>query len=177
MSSRKGVGSLHSLSHTKLLVQSLSGRASSILYRRDDQVRSETATSPSSRHRHPPAFYKQAQPFVLATKIRKELDICKPNEAWMAGSCTSSKAEANCVLGHSKQMTRTEWRERLVEWMRGWAFVKEIRRPASSCALIHWLFDYWSTTKKHKALTAPISDDFVRNGWHTARKCTLEQVL
>ena len=35
-------------------------------------------------------------------------DICKPNEAYMAGSCSPSRAEANCVLLLSKQMSGRE---------------------------------------------------------------------
>lgn len=52
----------------------------------------------------PPPFLGKAPPFVLATKIRKKLDICKANEARMAGSCTPSKTEANCVLS-----TQSKW--------------------------------------------------------------------
>lgn len=52
----------------------------------------------------PPAFLGKAPPFVLATKIRKKWDICKANEACMAGSCTPSKAEANCALS-----TQSKW--------------------------------------------------------------------
>ncbi len=57
-----------------------------------------------------PSLINNAQPFVFATEIREKCDICKPNEAYMAGSCTPSKAEANCVLLHSKQMTGKEGR-------------------------------------------------------------------
>lgn len=62
------VGSLHLSSHTKLLVQSLSGRATSLLYRHDDRVTAKKATSPSCHSSlspspplaTPPLFYKQS---------------------------------------------------------------------------------------------------------------------
>lgn len=70
-----------------------------------------TGSEPSSPSCHstlsalpPPPFLGKAPPFVLATKIRKKWDICKANEARMAGSCTPSKAEANCVLS-----TQSKW--------------------------------------------------------------------
>lgn len=104
-----GVGSLHLSSHTKLLVQSLSGRASPLLYSQDDRVTVlfSLLSLHSLRTLPPPPpllFLGKAPPFVLATKIRKKWDICKANEAHMAGSCTSSKAEANCVLS-----TQSKW--------------------------------------------------------------------
>lgn len=75
-------------------------------------VTSKIATSPLCHplpHPHPLPSINKAQPFVLSSKIRKKWDICKPNEAYTAASCTPSKAEANCVLLLAKQMTG--WRE------------------------------------------------------------------
>lgn len=63
-----------------------------------------TPLSPHSLPPPPLLFLGKAPPFVLATKIRKKWDICKANEAHMAGSYTPSKAEANCVLS-----TQSKW--------------------------------------------------------------------
>lgn len=117
-------GSLHLSSHTKLLVQSLSGRASSLLYRQDDRVTAEIASSLSPSHLSvslPPllstsSFIHKAKPFVLDSKIRKKCDICKPNEACMAGSCAPSKAEANCVLSTPNKWLGERERDFWSEW-------------------------------------------------------------
>lgn len=123
---------------------------------------------PLSSSLSPSSFINKAQSFVLTTEIRKKWDICKPNETCMSGSYTPSKAEANCVLLHSKQMTVGGGTDLWSEWGHG-LFVKEIRGPVSSyafpclpggcCCLIPWAVQKVSARKvRTLQVASPWSD-------------------